>query len=51
MLSDLKGVPVMIKDFTDGSDMTISSLSSNSIDSKLFTAYKSYQKQPIEMID
>lgn len=51
MSSDLRGLPVMMKDPADGSIMTISSLSSSSLDSKLFTAYKSYTKQPLEMMD
>jgi len=45
MLSNLKGIPVLMKDPADGSDMTISSLSSSSLDSKLFTAYKRHTKQ------
>ncbi len=51
MLSSLKGVPVMMKDPGDGSVMTISTLSNNSLDSKLFNAYKGYTKQPLEMMD
>lgn len=51
MLSNLKGIPVMMKDPADGSNMTISSLSSSKLASKLFTAYKSYTRQPIEMMD
>lgn len=51
MLSNLKGIPIMTKDPADGSDMTINSLSGSKLDSKLFTAYKSYTRQPIEMMD
>jgi len=45
MLSDLNGIPISMKDSDDGSVMTISSLSSSSVDRKLFTSYKRYTKQ------
>jgi len=51
MLSSLKGVPVMMKYPGDGSIMTISTLSNNPLDSKLFNTYKGYTKQPLEMMD
>ncbi|HED16881.1 MAG TPA: hypothetical protein ENI64_08750 [Gammaproteobacteria bacterium] len=51
MLSNLKRIPVTMKDPADGSNITISRLSSGTINGKLFTAYKRYTKRLIEMME